>query len=109
MTFNPCSDCGGGADWAEVGRLAFLWFVPTVLFVFLRQLPDHHLLALIRPIYWFSIVVALVVTLMGESSVGLESEISIVGVPVFCVEFLLCGLAVLADTYAHRASPSRSS
>jgi hypothetical protein len=109
MTFNACSDCGGGADLAEVGRLAFLWFVPTVLFVIRRQLPDHYVLAPLRPVYWFSFVVALVVTLMDESSMSSDPEISGVGVPAFFVESLFCGLAVLAGTYGHRLSRSPSS
>src|SRR5258706_4486287 len=108
MTFNPCSDCGGGADWAEVGRLAFLWFVPTVLFVIRRQLPDHYVLAPLRPVYWFSFVVALIVTLMDESGMSSDPEISFVGVPAFCVESLLCGLSVLAGTHPHRASRTPS-
>ena len=109
MTFNPCSDCGGGADWADVGRLAILWLIPVVLFVLRRQLPSHYLLAPLRPVYWFSIVVAIVVTLMAESGVSSDPEISFVALRVLCVEAILCAIGMLASGYARKRSASASS
>lgn len=109
MTFNPCSDCGGSADWAGIARLAILWFVPVVLFVLLHQLPDHHLLAPLRPVYWLSVVVAIAVTLMAESGVSSDPELSIVALPVLCAESILCVIGVLAAGYGQKRSDSASS
>ena len=109
MTFNPCSDCGGGFDWPDVARLAILWFIPVVLFVLRHQLPNNHLLAPLRPVYWLSILVAIVVTLMAESGVSSDPEISFVALPVLCVESILCVIGVLAAGYAQKRSDPASS